>query len=190
MTWTARFSLLQALPLLATVCCGARAEESSVIASDGRGVHESAEDEDAAAALRTQRADYFVPVDAELAPFATYPVKRVSFARDEGSVRIKYGFPRWLGGVRQPVELRGSYVPGAPGFDVTITDLGTGHCTHEGARFECRELLPGISIDLEQAESIMREDGLPEREIEGRLRVSSEFAADPIGIVSFDLIEP
>jgi hypothetical protein len=189
MTVAARFPLPQALLLLAATSCGARHGESSAIASEKDGVHESG-GEGGAATLATQSPSYFVPVDAELAPFATYPLKRLSFTRNEDSVRIGYGFPRWLGGVPQRVELKGNYLPNTTGFDVTITDLGTGHCRRSGNRFECRELLPGILIDRAQAEKFMREDGLPEEEIDGRLRVTEAFEADPIGVVSFELIEP
>jgi hypothetical protein len=138
----------------------------------------------------TQNASYYVPVADELAAWATYPVRRVSLLRDHDSVRIGYGFPRWLGGVLQPIELLGACAPDAAEFDATVTGLGTARCTQTAGRFECYELLPGISVDRVQAEAYMREEGLSEEEIGQRLQVTDLFASDPIGVITFELAPP
>jgi hypothetical protein len=137
----------------------------------------------------TQNAGYSVPVSEDLAPWATYPVARVVLSRDEVRIRIRYGFPRWLGGVRQRIELEGAWAANGTAFDVTAGEFGTGSCTQAGSRFECREFLPGIAVDRAQAEAVMQEDGLPAEEIEQRLNVTDAFRADPIGVVAFELVQ-
>jgi hypothetical protein len=137
----------------------------------------------------TNDARYSVPVPEELADFATYPVARVRVTRDEVHVRIAYGFPRWLGGIRQRIRLEGAYASDGTPFDVTAGELGAGSCIQIGSHFECHELLPGIRVDLAQAELLMQEAGLSAVEIEQRLKVSAVFTADPIGILAFELAE-
>ncbi len=138
----------------------------------------------------TENALYFVPAPEALAEWATYPVPRVRLSRGGDRVKIEYGFPRWLAGIRQPIALEGAPATAGTTFDVTAGSLGSGFCTQTGESFECYEMLPGISVDRTQAEVFMWEDGLAEHEIQRRLRVTDVFAADPIGILRFVMPEP
>jgi hypothetical protein len=136
----------------------------------------------------TGNATYRVPVEAELAPFATYPLDRVRFEVEEDQVRIRYAFPRWLSGVSAGVVLEGNYAEDVTSFDVTAGDLGSGSCTRTGASFECHEDLPGLDVDREGAAERMLDAELPSAEVEQRLRVTDVFSTDPIGILAFDLL--
>ncbi|MFZ5892770.1 MAG: hypothetical protein ACOY0T_17050 [Myxococcota bacterium] len=135
----------------------------------------------------TLNASYRVPVSEELEPWATYPLRRVACTFGEDSVRLRYGFPRWLNGIATPVILTGRYSEGVSSFDVDAGELGSGSCTQTGTHFECREILPGLSVDRLRAEDEMVSAGLLQEEIEQRLRVTDAFKSDPIGILIFDL---
>jgi hypothetical protein len=131
-------------------------------------------------------ASYRVPVSAELEPWARYPVEEVEFEREGSRVRISYPFPEWLSGDGADIELEGEYEDGADTFAVTA-EQGSGTCTRANTRFECTEHLPGLEIDREKARDSMQDAGLASDEITQRLRVTSVFESDPIGIFEFDL---
>jgi hypothetical protein len=136
---------------------------------------------------RSSSASYFVPVPEELTPWATYPVSRVVVRQDGDNLEIRYGFPRWLSGVRARIVLTGVSPEGTTTFCVSAGELGTGTCTRDGARFECAEVLPGLEVDREKAREEMAAAGLAAEEIDKRLHVTDSFAADPIGILTFEL---
>jgi hypothetical protein len=136
---------------------------------------------------RSSSASYFVPVPEELMPWATYPVGGVVVRQDGDNLEIRYGFPRWLNGVRARIVLTGVSPEGTTTFEVSAGELGTGTCTRDGARFECAEVLPGLEVDRDGARKEMEGAGLPAEEIAKRLDVTDSFAADPIGVLTFEL---
>jgi hypothetical protein len=188
---TARARVALALCLASTLLgCETEDVRSGSEVTDGAGEGGAAgEGGSDADGLPTANASYQVPVaDEELEPWATYPIPRVRFEVENGRVRIGYGFPRWLTGVGGGIELEGEYSGEPTRFDVTVKDVGTGTCTRFDRRFDCYEVLPGLSVDRERAAEEMHEDGLAADEIEQRLRVTDSFSTDPIGILSFDLL--
>jgi len=137
--------------------------------------------------VRSEQASYRVPVPEDLAPWATYAVDRVELEYDGQRIEIRYDFPRWLNGVGADVVLEGTYAVDTTGFEVTAPGLGSGTCVREHDRFECSEILSGISVDRSKAEERMQASNLDSEEIEQRLRVTDRFATDPIGVLEFQL---
>lgn len=135
---------------------------------------------------RPEGAIYRVPVPPALRPWASYPVEEVELEREGADIEISYPFPRWLSGDSDEIVLQGVYSDRPEGFPVTA-EQGSGTCTHTGARFECRESLPGLEVDREKARERMLDAGLSTQEIEQRLEVTRIFEADPIGIFEFEL---
>jgi hypothetical protein len=191
MTRSARLLALAAAAsaVMLALSCGDSAElRSRALERHSAEVGVEPAGEAGAASEPTRNASYSVPVAEELEPWAIYPLARVLLSRDEARVRIRYGFPRWLGGVRQRIELEGAGASDGMPFDVTVGAFGTGSCTQVGSQFQCREFLPGITVDRAQAEARMQEDGLLLEEIAQRLKVTDAFLTDPIGIVAFELV--
>jgi hypothetical protein len=161
--------------------------EGGTPSSGGESSSSGAAGEGAGSEQRSSIASYFVPVPEELTPWATYPVTRVVVRRDGDNLEIRYGFPRWLSGVRTRIVLTGALPEGTTTFDVSAGELGTGTCTRDGAYFECVEVLPGLEVDREKAREEMEGAGLAAEEIDKRLDVTDSFAVDPIGVLTFEL---
>jgi hypothetical protein len=130
---------------------------------------------------------YEVPVPAELADAALYPVDEVEWLVDGDVVQLRYDLPRALVGKAIGLDFQGTFDP-----DATTLELegaaGTASCTREGSTLVCVETMTGLlplTPDYDVVEQLAADayDG-PAAD---RVEVAKRFAGDPIGIIHIDL---
>lgn len=138
-----------------------------------------------ASAQRGSRADgtYFVPVDGQLVPEASFSIRDVRL--DLGrKARLQYDLPATLvGGSGARVDLRGELDPATGAYELR-GDAGFASCVAiPGGGHSCAELLPGIRVDVHGArEAIARVVSDP-AELERRVAVATAFSVEPIGVL-------
>ena len=135
-----------------------------------------------AAALTSAPATYSVPVPAELADQATFPVDSVSWNATAERASLKYDLPPELVGTRARVALDGAFDP-ARGVYALSGPAGTAECTVAGASLTCNERLPGVPVDVARATELAA--GSPGAA--KRAEVIRRFGVDPIGILTATL---
>lgn len=130
---------------------------------------------------------YEVPVPAELASAASYPVDTVEWEVRDGIASLKYDLPAGLIGKELRIEMEGPIDEDTQTASLTGV-AGTATCEISAVGIECLENMPGlmpIEPDLELVEALAADqyDG----PVADRLDVAKRFAGDPIGIVRFEL---
>ena len=130
---------------------------------------------------------YRVPVTADLATAADYAVAEVDWTVTGSTVTLHYDLPVGLVGGDVDVTLTGTLASGATSVELSGAE-GTGTCVATATHLICREeftnlgQLPVSMAVVEQAAAV--EYAGP---VADRVRIASQFASDPIGIVELDL---
>jgi hypothetical protein len=122
---------------------------------------------------------YEVPVSAELAPYARYPVRGVRFDVTAEAAELRYPIPEELVGTEQRLQFRGAWSVAEQAY-VLSGPSGDARCTMgaDGA-VECVERLV-VRIELDK---VIERFGASHPRVE----VTRRFSADPIGILHFRL---
>ena len=137
------------------------------------------------------RGAYAVPVPAELAAAATFPLDHLDWTVIGDVVTLHYDLPVGLVGGDVRIDLTGRLTPGAT--EVVLTGaVGSGTCTSDGQRLSCVEQFTGLGV-------LPRDMALVERAaaaeyagpIADRVAVATVFGQpDPIGIATLELTQP
>jgi hypothetical protein len=125
---------------------------------------------------------YSVPVSAELAPYASYPVGSINFCWNADLVTLGYKLPALVLGKAEHVAFVGPWNPSTARFELSGED-GTGICERAGTTWTCTEEFVSIGVDLTELSKEL--EGLPAEQVNGRLEVSKLFGQDPIGVLTF-----
>jgi hypothetical protein len=135
---------------------------------------------------------YLVPTitDPSLAEAAKYPVEHVEWLVSGGIATLHYDLPPGLVGGDLDVTLSGPIAAGQTVVQLAGT-VGAGVCTATGTFVSCREEFTGlgalpISNDVIVQRAALEYAGPADH----RVRIASDFASDPIGVVEFDLALP
>lgn len=159
------------------------------------GCTDAASDDPDAAALPTTsgafRGAYAVPVPAELAAAATFPLDHLDWTVVGDVVTLHYDLPVGLVGGDVRIDLTGRLAPGAT--EVVLTGaVGSGTCTSDGLRLSCVEQFTGlgslpISMPLVEQTAAVEYAG----PVADRVAVASVFGQpDPIGVATLELTAP
>lgn len=136
---------------------------------------------------RAFQGSYEVPVPAELAAAATYPVSKVEWSVDGDSVELRYDLPVGLIGKAVRLSFEGQLA--ASGTSASLVgDAGTAECVISRDVVDCHEIMRGLlpldpNYDVVEAHAASEYAG-PAAD---RVEVAKRFAGDPIGIVHIDL---
>lgn len=129
---------------------------------------------------------YEVPVTPELADAARYGVAEVEWKVLDGVATLEYDLPLGLVGVPLRVEFTGP-LDAAAGTAALTGPAGTADCTLTGTSISCHEVMRGL-MPLSPDYAVIAAAAAAEYPgpADHRVQVSQTFAADPIGIVTFD----
>ncbi len=133
---------------------------------------------------------YRVPVSADLTAAATYPVEHVDWTVAAGVATLHYDLP--VGLVGGPLSVTFAGPISATSREVTLTSgSGSATCVATASVITCHEVFANLGVlPLSMAE-VERMAALEYAgPIAHRVQVASQFSADPIGIVDFDLQAP
>jgi hypothetical protein len=138
----------------------------------------------------TFAARYIVPVPAELADAAIYPVDHVDWEVAAGAVNLHYDLPEGLVGGLVPVSLSGPLAAGDTMIEVA-GDNATGVCVATDSTVTCREEFFGLGA-LPLSMAVVTERAALEYSgpAADRQAVAGLFDTDPIGFVEIDLDSP
>jgi len=136
------------------------------------------------------RGSYEVPVPANLAAAAQYPVASIHWSVTQGVGRLTYDLPLDLVGRSIGLSFEGPI--DASGGTATLTgNAGRADCVIDSASVVCHETMNGLSPlspDYGVVEKLAAADYAgPAAD---RVDVAQRFAGDPIGIVHVDLAAP
>ena len=128
---------------------------------------------------------YTVPTAPDLGAAATFAVSHVDWQVSGNQATLSYDLPLELVGRVIRVDFTGPLA--ADGTAHLTGDAGTADCTVSATRVVCRENMPGL-VPLEPNLAVVQ--SLAKASFNGnaqdRLTVATVFAADPIGVLSFD----
>lgn len=129
---------------------------------------------------------YEVPVTPELADAARYGVAEVEWKVLDGVATLEYDLPLGLVGVPLRVEFTGP-LDAAAGTAALTGAAGTADCTVNGTSISCHEVMRGL-LPMSPDYAVIESAAATEYPgpASDRIQVSQTFAADPIGIVTFD----
>jgi hypothetical protein len=127
---------------------------------------------------------YTVPVDAALAPYASFAVNGIQFCSDGASVSLAYKLPALLLGDEQHVTFSGPMSAGVAAY-VLSSSQGTARCAAKSGVWSCHETFVGIAVDTQKLDATL--GPLPTAEANARRQVSTTFGQDPIGVIAFRL---
>ena len=137
------------------------------------------------------RGAYAVPVPAELAAAATFPLDHLDWTVIGDVVTLHYDLPVGLVGGDVRIDLTGRLAPGAT--EVVLTGaVGSGTCTSDGLRLSCVEQFTGlgalpISMPLVEQTAAAEYAG----PVADRVAVANVFGQpDPIGVATLELTAP
>lgn len=136
------------------------------------------------------RGDYEVPVSAELAAAAVFPVDEMEWSTANGVASLSYALPRGLVGQSLRVDFSGPYDPAAAELHLT-GEAGTAVCTASGNRISCYEEMYGlkpVQTDYAVVEAIAAAEYAGP--VSDRIQVAQIFESDPIGIAGIHLDVP
>jgi hypothetical protein len=132
-------------------------------------------------------ATYEVPVPAELADAAVFPVAEVEWSVVNGVATLEYDLPLGLVGKAVKVEFQGAADAASTSASLT-GPAGTADCTISPTTVVCNEQMSGL-LPMSPDYAVIEE--LAATEYSGpaanRIDVAKQFAGDPIGIVHVDL---
>ncbi len=130
----------------------------------------------------TYPGSYFVPVPAELVPYASFDLEEVRLELHGGELTLRYDLPELLLGNARGISFRGG--SDESGIYTLGGDDGVATCQSTASGWDCDEVLSGIDVDVDAVDRIL--SGLPDREAAARRSVTDRFAVDPIGVLHIE----
>jgi hypothetical protein len=129
------------------------------------------------------RGTYFVPVPAELEPYALFELESVRVEVRGDELGLDYDLPELLLGERRGLSFRGSAT--AAGEYRLEGDDGVATCRQSAGRFRCDEALNGVELDSSKIDRLLQP--LSDAEARARRGVADRFSIDPIGVLEVEL---
>lgn len=149
---------------------------------------------------KIKRSLYSVPVDPELAPFATFKINEVQVAESEEGLRITYKLPPELMGSEAEevilsqqdgndeltlIKMAGRQIQN--GRYIDIADASCGRHPFRTNLIQCMIFYHSMFIDQQMASDFVMEKYNGTNGLEERLRLVKFFANEPSGVLSVEL---
>jgi hypothetical protein len=129
-------------------------------------------------------AQYIIPTQTthEIS-FSTYDLQdyQIEIFSDEENkpTKLTYVLPAEM--VGQETEVSFDVISKRDGEKYLVCDKATAKCIGPWSQLKCEMRFHQLSVNLSAVESLLRQNGANEEEINTRLKVLSRFSGDPIG---------